>query len=102
LSREVWRPQDGVQGALELLDGPTEQAVDHVPTADQEVPVASYADWTKEDTRIVTYRISNDLYPGIRVESRDEAIADVKKNHGAILVANYVPGRAFFRVKRGS
>jgi hypothetical protein len=97
-SAKVWTPADGVQGALELLDGPSEVSTDHVPTLDQESPGASSSDWKREDTRVIVCRIANDLYPGVRYESRDEAQRAVARDHGRILEANYVPGRAFYRV----
>lgn len=89
----LWRPSDVVD------DIPfTDAAPDHVPTLDQDAPVATYQDWTDEDTRIVTCRIGNDIYPGERYETRDEARAATELKYGRILVANYVQGRAFFRV----
>jgi hypothetical protein len=84
------------------LDGPSDVAVDLVPTADQTDPVATYADWRKEDTRIVVCRIATDAYPGERFETRDEAVAAIRARHGRILEANYVPGRAFLRVPKVS
>ncbi len=100
MSRTTWSPGDGQQAALEVLDGASELSHDHVPQMDQEVPVASHRDWLKSQTRVVTCRIANDLYKDERFETRDEAIAAITKRHGRILEANYVPGRAFFRVKR--
>jgi hypothetical protein len=67
---------------------------------DQEVPVATHRDWDPAKTRIVTCRIANDLYRDERFETRGEAVAAITRRHGRILEANYVPGRAFFRVKR--
>lgn len=87
--------------ALELLDGFAETHADHVPTMDQEVPVASHPDWTAASTRVISCRIANDLYTkDERFESRSEAYAVITKRHGKIVEANYVPGRAFFRVRR--
>lgn len=84
---------------MELVDGPSVVAApDQVPTADQEVPVASYRDWRQEDTFVVQCAIANDVYPGTRYDSRDKAQAAVSAKHGRILEANYTPGRAFFRV----
>jgi hypothetical protein len=101
MGRRVWKPEDGVLGALEMLDAPGEYAVDRVPTVDADVPLATYRDWDPKDTRIVTCRIGNDLYPrDERFESRDEAYKAVERRHGRILEANYAPGRAFFRVRR--
>lgn len=100
MARTTWRPGDGVEAALEVLDGPAHTASDFIPTVDQDEPVASYADYRKEDTRIVQCRISNDLYPGERYESRDEAYAATQLKHGRIYEANYTPGRAFFRVAK--
>lgn len=102
MSRDTWKPGDGVEAGLEMLDGPTELAVDHIPTVDQAEPVASYSDWNKADTRLIVCRISNDVYPGERFESREEAVRVIGARHGRILEANYVPGRAFFRVKKGT
>jgi hypothetical protein len=91
-----------VEAALEVLDGPSQSAVDYVPTLDQEVPVASHPDWRREDTRVISCRIANDIYTkDERFESRAEAHAAITARHGRILEANYVPGRAFFRVRRG-
>lgn len=87
--------------ALELIDGPVQHAPrDFVPTVDQEEPAASYADWTKDQTVIITCRIANDLYKGRRFESRDEAVQTVQREYGRILEANYIPGRAFLRVMK--
>ena len=85
---------------LEVVDGPTQVTPDHIPTADQQVPVATYVDWLPKDTQVVVCRIANDLYPGKRYESRDAALVDVRRVYGRILEANYVPGRAFFRVRK--
>ena len=90
-------PQTLVEELLEA-DGPAETTVHRVPTADQSVPVADYPDWTVFNTRIVTCRIANDLYKDERFETRDEALAAMKVRYGRVLEANYVPGRAFFRV----
>lgn len=98
MTRTVWTAGDPPEAALEVFDGPTELAADHVPTVDQETPFASYRDWKSEDTRVVSCRIANDTYPGRRYNSREEAISDIKRSYGRILEANYVPGRAFFRV----
>jgi hypothetical protein len=99
--RESWTPGDGQAAGLEMLDGFTETHTDHVPTLDQEVPVASHPDWTRENTRVISCRIANDLYPkDERFESRGEALAAITKRHGKVVEANYVPGRAFFRVRR--
>lgn len=96
----MWTAGDGPQAALEVFDGPTELQADHVPTVDQETPFASYKDWRAEDTRVITVRIANDMYPGVRYESREEALTAVRRAHGRILEANYVPGRAFLRVPK--
>ena len=86
-----------------MLDGFTETAQDHVPTMDQEAPVASHPDWVRSQTRVISCRIANDLYPkDERFETRADALAAITKRHGRILEANYVPGRAFFRVKRAT
>jgi hypothetical protein len=86
---------------LEILDGPTELAPPvRIPTVYSNEPTATYHDWRPADTRVITCRIGNDLYPGERFESRDEALEAVKLRYGRVLEANYVPGRAFFRVQR--
>lgn len=100
MTRTTWTPADGPEAALEVFDGPTELAADHVPTVDQESPFASYRDWKTEDTRVVSCRIANDTYPGRRYDTREEALRDTQRAHGRILEANYVPGRAFFRVRK--
>jgi hypothetical protein len=82
----------------EMLEGITEVTQDLVPTRDQEEPIASYPDWRKEDTQVITYRLGNDAYPGIYAENRDEALSLCKAVYGRVLEANYVPGRAFLRV----
>ncbi len=97
---KVLMPAIPEEVSLEVLDGPTDPALDLVPTADQDIPVATYSDWTPAGTRIVTCRIANDQYPGERFESRGEAYRAVEGQHGRILEANYVPGRAFFRVRK--
>jgi len=78
-----------------------ELAVDLVPTVDQETPVATYLDWTPEGTVIKVYAV-NSSYPGIQADSRSQAKAHCELVFGRILEANYVPGRAFFRVARKS
>lgn len=95
-------PTDPLTQAEELLavDGPPEVASHPLPTVDSAVPLATYPDWDPDDTRVVVCRIGNDIYPGPRYESRDAARAAVEAQHGRILEANYVPGRAFFRVRR--
>lgn len=100
MARSSWKPEDGLEAGLEMLDGPAELAVDRVPTVMDETPVATYRDWNPADTRVIRCRISNDLYPGERYESRDEARAGTIIKYGPILEANYVPGQAFFRVMR--
>ena len=83
---------------MEVIDGPSEFATDFVPTVDQEEPVATYRDWKLEDTRVVTYSIRNDVYKGRPADSREQALADCRLVFGRVLEANYMPGRAFFRV----
>lgn len=86
---------------LQIDDEPvTELAPDLVPTLDQNVPVGTYKDWKAEDTKVVCYSIGNTLYPGKYAESRDAARADCQLIHGRIFEANYVQGRAFFRVAK--
>ena len=83
---------------MEVIDGPAEFATDFVPTVDQAEPVATYRDWNMEDTRVVTYSIRNDVYKGRPADSREQALADCRLVFGRVLEANYMPGRAFFRV----
>jgi hypothetical protein len=78
----------------------SEVSEDRVPTAADAAPEATYVDWRKEDTEVVTYRVGNDVYPGIYAESRDGARAHCEATRGRILEANYVRGRAFFRVAK--
>jgi hypothetical protein len=80
----------------------SELAEDHVPSLDSAQPVGTYPDWSAADTEIVTYRVGNDVYPGIRAESREAARSHCEANRGRILEANYVRGRAFFRVAKGA
>ena len=89
-------------GTAEINDDPVPDVQpDLVPTCDDGEPVATYRDWRPEFTRVLTYRIGNDLYPrDPRVESRDEAMADAVRRFGRVLEANFVPGRAFLRVPR--
>jgi hypothetical protein len=92
-----------LEETMELIDGPTEMAPpEQIPHLSQDVPVATYRDWSPKDTRVITCRIANDIYPGTRYESREEAKAAVELVHGKVLEANYVPGRAFFRVFKAS
>ena len=80
-----------------------EDAIDRVPTIDDhpdQAPPASYQDWRPEDTKIVTYTIDSSGYPGLPATTRESAKTMCELVHGAILEANYVPGRAFFRVRR--
>lgn len=87
----------------QLIDDVPETVMseDLVPTVDTERPaLATYKDWQDEDTKIVMYRIGNNYYPGKHAESRDAARADCQLLHGRILAANFVHGRAFFRVKK--
>lgn len=85
---------------LLVADGPPAYQPKALPTVDQDIPVATYEDWTPEQTRIVNYRIANNYYPGEYAETRDKAYAMATVKYGRILEANYVPGRAFFRVFR--
>lgn len=73
---------------------------DVVPTVDSAEPVASYPDWKREDTQIITYAINNTVYKGKFAETREAAKADCELVHGRVLEANYVQGRAFFRVHK--
>ena len=102
MSEEVKRTSLVDPLALETIDDdPLPSFASHpVPTMDQDKPVAAYLDWRKEDTRIVTYAIGNHIYPGEFAESRDQARALCEAKHGRILEANYMLGRAFFRVRK--
>lgn len=93
-------PADSGPIDLEAIDGPTILAVKELPTIDSEEPSNSYEDWKPEDTKIVVCRIANDKYPGVFYETREEALNATTCMHGRILEANYVPGRAFFRVRK--
>jgi len=98
-----WRPadEDPVTHSLIVADGLPDFAPDLVPTADAATPVATYRAWRPEDTRVITVRIANNLYPrDERFESRDDAVAAITARHGQILEANWVPGRGFLRVRR--
>lgn len=77
-----------------------ELAPDIVPRLDDEAPEGSYRDWDPAKTRIVQYRVGNDYYPGEYAPTRDAALASAKQKYGRILEANYVRGRAFFRVSK--
>lgn len=81
-------------------EAPFDFAVDRIPTVDDEQPIAIYHDWIPSQTRVITYAVGDLGFKGIRVSSRDEAVAHCTKNHGKILEANYTPGRAFLRVMR--
>lgn len=83
-----------------IQDGPSELVIDRVPTVDDEVPTGTYVDWNAGDTRVIVCAIGNDMYPGRRFATRDAAVKAITAEHGRILEANYVPGRAFLRVKR--
>lgn len=85
---------------LAINDEPAEVAHDFIPTLDADKPVATYRDWDPANTKIIQCRIANDEYPGDRYETRDLAISETTKKHGKILEANFVPGRAFLRVRR--
>lgn len=79
----------------------TVMAVDVVPTVDSHEPGvnASYPDWDRNATVVKTYAIGNTYYKGIPAESREDAKAHCELHYGRVLEANYVQGRAFFRVK---
>lgn len=89
-----------VQDELQVTDGVTEVQPDLVPSGDQDIPVATYADWDPAQTVVITCRIGNDVYPGRRFETRDQARTQILAERGRIFEANYVPGRAFFRVPK--
>lgn len=86
-------------GIIDDLPQP-ELASDVVPTVDGVNGEPTYRDWRPEDTRIVTYAVGNTVYPGKYAETREAAKADCEVLHGRILEANYVQGRAFFRVMK--
>lgn len=90
-----------MEAALEMIDGPTELAVDLVPTVDQAEPAATYADWRPEGTRVIACRIANDLYRDPRrYESREEALRALTAEFGPPVEVNAVPGRLFVRVRK--
>lgn len=81
--------------------GPLEDTpADEIPNLDQEEPRATYRDWLPEATKIVVCCIGNHSYPGERFNTRDDARREVRRRYGRILEANYVKGRAFFRVTK--
>jgi hypothetical protein len=84
-------------------DEPTEVALDLVPTLDQGQPIATYPDWTHADTKVVVYYIGGSPRGsnGLWALTRDNAKRQAELTYGRVFEANYVPGRAFFRVKRG-
>lgn len=86
--------------AGEPLEGITEVQQDLVPTLDQEHPVASYADWNIYNTHVITCTLGNSPHKGLRFANREDALKGVTQQYGKIYEANYVPGRAFFRVAR--
>ena len=100
MTKAEWRPGDGFEAGMEVVDGPTEVAADRVPSINDEVPVATYADWRVEDTKVVSCRISNDVFPGERFNSREEAVRVMTARYGRLYEVNYTPGRAYFRVKK--
>lgn len=75
-------------------------AEDNIPTLDKGPNQASYIDWDKKDTRVITCCIGEYNYPGERFETRQEAADAIRARYGRILEQNFVPGRAFFRVLR--
>lgn len=84
---------------LEPEDLEAEFQPDLVPTLDDLAPVATYPDWTRDKTRVISCRIASNLY--LKDEwfpTRDIARNTIAARHGRILEAYYVPGRAFFRV----
>lgn len=80
----------------------TVMSEDLVPTVDSHEPglAVSYPDWSKEDTKVVTYAIGNTFYKGTFAETRDAALAHATLVYGKVYEANYVQGRAFFRVPK--
>ena len=90
---------DRVQGGGD--DEIPEITPDLVPTCDQEAPVATYRDWRAEDTRVITVSLRRGSWTDPEPpRTREQARAEVEAKYGRILEANYLPGRAFFRVKR--
>jgi hypothetical protein len=84
-------------------DEPTEIAPNLVPSLDQAEPLATYQDWDPKDTKVVVYFIGGSPRGsnGLWALTRDNALRQAKLTYGRVFEANYVPGRAFFRVKRG-
>lgn len=87
---------------------PIEVSSDLVPTADQDVPLATYCDWDRSTTRVITYVVNGTPPNGLAGKlvhwgmSRDSARRDCEARYGRVFEANYVPGRAFFRVKKAA
>lgn len=82
----------------EVVDLPSEIQHDLIPGGEQVFPTATYRDWDIYSTRVITCAIANSPFPGARYATRDDALAATRLLHGKVLEANYVPGRAFFRV----
>lgn len=74
---------------------------DVIPSIDSAEPEATYLDWNRNTTRVVSGPIgSSYAYPGTRYESREAAYAGVTQRFGRIFEANYIAGRYFFRVRK--
>lgn len=101
---QPWEDEE-LYSLLVEADGPAEVKESKIPRADHREPVTSeYPDYKLEETRVISVRIANDLYPNDpKFNSREEALEWAAEKYGRVLVAQYVPGRAFFRVplKRG-
>jgi len=91
----------------EIPSGSTGETAVHltdlIPDVYQEKPIASYKDWSPETTKVITYCLDVEgRFPGIFAENRSAAEAHCKANYGRIVEANYVPGRAFLRVRKSA
>lgn len=82
-----------------------EEYEDRIPTIDDvdldKPPPATYRDWRREDTRVVTYTTRPDKWPKDLVcSNRLAAKAHCIVTHGRPVEENYLPERFFFRVRR--
>ncbi len=73
--------------------------VDVVPDINSNEPVSNYRDWDRNNTRVITYATKAGL-KRIGVRSVAAAKRPCQQNYGEILEENYVPGRAFLRVRK--
>lgn len=81
-------------------DDTVDVQVEPVPTVDAQEPVNSYPDWTPENSRVITYAVGTNEFKGIFASNREAAKKHCKQTYGEIVEENYVPGRAFLRVRK--